>query len=137
MTITDFCEETRNWFDVSRHIGNFEIENGTTDLDFLQEGQFFRIVGSIFNDGVYQYNDKLNLKDETFKGAIWAMAVPQTVIDLIDKIKQWETDNAQALNGAFASESFGGYSYSLGTSGGEGLNWQTHFKNDLERWQKI
>ena len=137
MTITDFCEVTRNWFDVDRRIGRFEIENGTITLDFLREGQFFRIVGSVFNDGVYKYDDELELKDEVFDGAIWSMAVPNVVLDLVAKINQWETDNADTLNGAYQSESFGGYSYSLGTSGGEGMTWQTHFKKDLERWQKI
>lgn len=137
MTLTDLCEVLRNWFDVDRHIGDFTIENGTLDLDYLAEGQYFRIVGSIFNDGVHLNNDKLSLKDESFHGAIWSMAVPQNVVDLVTKITEWETDNADALKGAYASESFGGYSYSLGTSGGEGLSWQSHFKKELERWQKI
>lgn len=135
MTLTDLCEELRNWFDVSRHFGEFEIENGTIDLDFLQEGQFFRIVDSVFNDGVYQYNDTLELKDEIFNGAIWAMAVPQNVLDVLGSMNAWEEKNADALNSPYSSESFGGYARSLKDS--EDLKWQSHFGKQLNKWRKI
>lgn len=137
MTLTDLCEELRNWFDVSRHFGEFEIENGTIDLDFLQEGQYFRIVGSVFNDGVYQYNDTLELKDEIFNGAIWAMAVPQNVLDVVDSMTAWEEKNADTLNSPYQSESFGGYSYSKATDENGNLTVYGAFKKHLSRWQKI
>lgn len=137
MTLADFCRETRNWFDVSRHKGNFTIEDGTVNLDFLSEGQYFRILGSVFNNGIYQYNDQLNLKDESFEGQIWAMAVDQEVLDFIKKVTDWEAENADIINGAYASESFGGYSYTLGTNDGGGISWKTHFANELRGWQKV
>lgn len=153
MNLTDLCEVLRNWFDVDRHIGNFEIENGTIDLDYLVEGQFYRIVGSIQNDGVVYCNegklyhiigvdDEGNYEmvactDETFNGAVWVLALPPNFLQTYLTMCEWENKNKEALSGAYASESFGGYSYSLGTSGGEGLSWQNHFKKDLERWQKI
>jgi hypothetical protein len=137
MTLTDLCEELRNWFDVSRHFGEFEIENGTIDLDFLQEGQFFRIVGSVFNDGVYQYNNKLELKDEIFNGAIWAMAVPQNVLDVLESMTKWEEKNADALNSPYSSESFGGYSYNKATDENGNLTVYGAFKKALNRWRKV
>lgn len=137
MTITDFCEVTRNWFDVNRHFGDFKIENGTIELDFLHEGQYFRIIGSIFNDGAHQYSDSLKLTNEEFNGAIWALSIPQTVIDLVNKINSWEQTNSEALNSPYSSESFGGYSYSKENNADGSVTWQSHFKKDLERWQKI
>lgn len=134
MTLTDLCNEIKNWFDVSRHYGEFEIKNGTIDLDFLSEGQFFRIIGSTFNDGVYQYS--LNdLKDDKFDGAIWAMAVPPAVLELLDRINGYIEKYSSAIDSPYQSESFGGYSYSKENNGN--VNWKSKFSSDLNRWRKI
>ena len=56
--LTAICAELRNWFVVPNgvHIQAYTISGGSiAPLDFLQEGQYFRIIGSVFNDGVYQY----------------------------------------------------------------------------------
>lgn len=141
MKITDFCAELHNWFDIERSIGIFEIKNGTLVIDDMLNGQFFRIVGSIFNDGVYQY-PATDLIDEVFNGAIWYMAVPPDVIALIDDMTEWETQNAAILNSPYSSESFGGYSYTkasgAGTAGGDGsVDAFSHFANKLKRWKKV
>lgn len=54
--IEDICRELNNWFDVKRAIGDFEItENGLTSFyDDLYDDQYYRIVGSALNDGVYK-----------------------------------------------------------------------------------
>ena len=81
--LTEICAELRNYFEVpnGRHFGKFEISGGSiAPLDFLQEGQYFRIVGSVFNDGVYQY-PATSLTDEVSEGAVWSMAIPPSVID--------------------------------------------------------
>lgn len=139
MTITDLCAELNNWFDVCRRFGRFEITNGTIDLNFLQEGQYFRIVDSVFNNGVYMY-PAYNLKDEVFNGAIWAMAIPPEVMCLLEDINTWSEANREEIDNPYQSESFGGggYSYSL-KSGGDsaGVTWQSHFKKRLNRWRKI
>lgn len=132
MTLTDLCNEIKNWFDVSRHYGEFEIKNGTIDLDFLSEGQFFRVIGSKFNDGVYQYHSEC-LKDEQFDGAIWALAIPKAFLELVDKITEFEETNEKILNSPYQSESFGGYSYSKPS----GFSFKDVFKSDLNRWRKI
>lgn len=147
--LTELCQELRNWFELKKHFGTFKIEGGQlTDSSFLQDGQYFRIVGSVFNDGVYQ-NDLSNpevLTDEEFRGAIWAMAVPPTVVALSDKIDEWQAMyggvGSQNLS-PFQSESFGGYSYSKGSGGsgsGNGSSvptWQSTFADELSRWRKI
>lgn len=135
--IDRICREINNYFDVERIFDNFTISGGSIDLP-LQEGQYFRIIGSIFNDGVYQYpaND---LTDETFDGAIWAMAVPNQVIALSEEINQWILDNSEILSSPYQSESFGGYSYSLKNSSSTddgALTWQSHFASRLNVWRK-
>lgn len=130
----------RNWFTVDGgiHPGNFTIEDGGITLPFLANGQYFRIIGSIFNDGVYQY-PSANLVDEKFSGAIWALAIPPAVVDLADEIQKWQEKNADVLSSPYSSESFGGYSYSKATNSATGgvETWQSHFEQQLSAWRKI
>ena len=142
--LTELCQELKNWFDRERHTGTFEIVDGNLTADFLDEGQYFRVMGSIFNDGVHQWPTDV-LRDETFTGSIWALAIPEPVIKLADEIDEWrekyESADSAALS-PFTSESFGGYSYTKsGGSGGNadtgGVSWQNVFKTRLNRWRKI
>ena len=142
ISINDFCEEVNNYFEQTRIFGKFEIINGNIDLNKygIQEGQYIRIVGSVFNDGVYQYliPPENELVDEIFDGSVWAMAVPSSVIAQTEEINQWLQENQSTLNSPYQSESFGGYSYTLKTENAEGgLNWQTHFRRKLDRWRKV
>lgn len=141
--LTELCQELRNWFCREKHFGTFTIEGGSLTAQFLTAGQYYRIVGSIFNDGVHQYGSEEELTDETFDGAVWALAIPKAVLDLADKIDAWrqkyETADSPALS-PYSSESFGGYSYSKGGNNSEssgGGGWKTVFASDLNRWRKI
>ena len=137
MNLTDLCQELRNWFEYKKKFGKFKIENGKLTSVLLEEGQYFRIVGSIFNDGVWNTSDQL--KDEEFNGAIWLMAVPPTVVELAEEISGWQEKNADVLASPFQSESFGGYSYNKGSGSNEDgvVNWQTFFKSKLNKWRKL
>ena len=130
----------RNWFPVKGGIysGTFTIKDGGITLPFLADGQYFRICGSVFNDGLHQYN-VLDLTDETFTGTIWALSIPQPIIDLANEIQEWQDKNADALSSPYSSESFGGYSYSKATNSetGGAETWQSHFKQQLSAWRKI
>ena len=123
----------RNWFVVGTHCGSYTIENGSITLPFLKEKQYFRIVGSVFNDGVYQY-PAANLTDETFDGSVWALAIPKSLLDTVAEITVWNEKNAEAMSSPYTSESFGGYSY---TNGNAATGWQTAFKGRLYQWRKI
>lgn len=138
MNITDLCTEINNWFETDRHIGKFAIENGELKVDFLLKGQYFRVVGSILNDGVYQYPVS-DLADEVFDGAVWPMAIPAEVIDLANEITEWCGKNQAALDSPYQSESFGGYSYTKesGSNGSKSTGWQGHFSSRLNKWRKI
>ena len=135
--IGELLHEIRNYFDKSRHFGTFRIVDGSPIFDGIpiQTGQYFRICGSIFNDGVYMYpcND---LKDEEWCGAVWLLAIPQDVIALSEDIDKWVEQ--YGTSGPYTSESFAGYSYSKATSkdGGK-YTWKDEFANQLSRWRKI
>lgn len=127
-----------NWFLVDLHEGTYTIENGSIALPFLQPGQYFRILGSVFNDGLYRYGDAEGLTDETFDGVIWALAVPRSVITLSEEIAEWQEKNKDAVNSPYTSESFGGYSYTkaAGGSNGAALTWQSVFSTRLNAFRK-
>ena len=132
--------EIRNWFTVDGGIrsGTYTIEDGGITLPFLVTGQYFRIIGSIFNDGLHQY-PATGLVDEEFSGAIWALAIPPAVVDLADEIGAWQEKNGEASASPYQSESFGGYSYSKATDSASGgaVTWQSVFKRQLSAWRKI
>ena len=129
----------KNWFLVPGgiHEGTYTIEDGGIALPFLANGQYFRICGSVFNDGLHQYPAS-DLKAETFEGTVWALAVPQAVIELAAEIEAWETKNGEAASGIYQSESFGGYQYSKQTAsdGGQLTVWSV-FRKRLNQWRKL
>ena len=144
--LTELCQELHNWFDLDRRYGTFEISGGALTADFLVAGQFYRIKGSIFNDGVHKFGE-YDLIDEVFTGEVWAMGVPLAVLKLAKEIETWrakyETVDSQAMS-PFQSESFGGYSYSkAGSSSSSGAaastptGWKALFASSLNRWRKI
>ena len=130
----------KNWFLVPGgiHEGTYTIEDGGITLPFLANEQYFRICGSVFNDGLHLYPAS-DLKTETFEGTVWALAVPQAVIDLATEIESWQTKNGDASVSPYQSESFGGYSYSKATDSANGgaMTWQTAFRSRLNAWRKI
>ena len=130
----------KNWFLVPGgiHEGTYTIEDGGITLPFLANGQYFRICGSVFNDGLHQYPAS-DLKAETFDGTVWALAVPQAVIDLAAEIEAWQKKNGDASVSPYQSESFGGYSYSKATDSASGgaVTWQSAFRSRLNAWRKL
>lgn len=129
-----------NWFLVDIHEGTFTVESGSITLPFLLTNQYFRIVGSVFNDGLHQY-PATDLTDEIFTGTVWALAVPKAVVTLSIDIAAWEEKNGEAVLSPYTSESFGGYSYTK-ASGGKAdtsavTGWQGAFRGRLNDWRKL
>lgn len=128
-----------NWFLVEIHEGTFTVENGSITLPFLLTNQYFRICGSVFNDGLHQY-PATDLTDETFAGTVWALAVPKAVVALSEDIAAWQEKNGEAVASPYQSESFGGYSYtkrSAGNDSGTLNGWQDAFRGRLNDWRKL
>lgn len=135
--LDEILAEIRNYFVVRVHSGDFKVIGGRlSPLDFLQNGQYFRIVGSVMNDGVFRYPCS-TLTDETFSGEIWALAVPPTLIALVADIEEYEKKSKETVS-PYTSESFGGYSYTKATDGnGSPLTWEKVFAKRLNKWRKI
>jgi hypothetical protein len=130
--------ELKNYFITEVWVGNFSIENkNLADIDFLKQNQYYRISGSLFNDGVHKYPSN-DLTDEEFEGEIWAMAIPPSVIALSDEIKTWSDQYGSAIDSPYQSESFGGYSYSkMSSSSASAYSWKNAFASRLNEWRKI
>ena len=123
-----------NWFCREVYAGTFTVTSGTLALPDLADGQYFRIVGSVFNDGLHQ-SPAAGLTDETFTGAVWALAVPKSVVTLAEEIKAGAAKNQL---GAYTSESFGGYSYTRATNAkGAAVGWQDAFAAQLAPYRKL
>jgi hypothetical protein len=158
--LTELCAYLKNYFlvdyrniDKRIHYGTFTIENGRIQpLDFLQDGQYYRIVGSVFNDGVWQYHppdeqteetEESAMEDEVFSGSIWAMNIPPKVVALAHDIEAWIAANSASVDSPYQSESFGGYSYSLksGSSavagGSDIFGWQSQFAAQLAPYRRL
>lgn len=138
--LEDILRHLNNWFLVDIHEGTFTVENGSVALPFLQNNQYFRIIGSVFNDGLHQY-PATDLTDETFTGTVWTLAVPKAVVTLSNEIDEWQTKFGDAVASPYTSESFGGYSYTK-ASGGKAdtsavTGWQDAFRNRLNAWRKL
>lgn len=134
----------KNYFIAEVWRGTFYIENGSlVGIDFLQPDQYYRISGSVFNDGVHQYPSE-NLKDEVFTGEVWALAIPVDIINILHDIEAWQEKYGALDSPAmspFNSESFGGYSYNKSTGDGSSSSadgtWQSVFASRLNPWRKI
>ena len=136
--LTEICQYLRNWFgtDDDRHFGRFEIKNGQLmSCPYVTSGKYFRIVGSVLNDGVHAA-DGNDLYDEVFDGAVWEMRLPPAFLSLVADIEAYQT-NAGAPS-AFVSESFGGYAYQKATdASGAPIGWQQVFADRLRIWRKL
>lgn len=116
--------------------GTYTIKGGSLELPFLLDGQYFRIVGSAMNDGVYKYTYGLFLSDEEFNGAVWPLSLPKGLLALCEEITAWAEKNG--ATGVFQSESFGGYSYTRATNAkGGAVTWRDAFQSRLSAWRKV
>ena len=147
MTLGEFCAETHNYFYIVngsgfalRYVNSFTISGGTLELPGLKAGQFYRISGSVFNDGVHQYPSDDHV-DEIFDGVVYPMAVPPSVIKLADDITAWQETNAESQSGPYQSESCEGYSYTKATrtsaSGANLDGYAAVFYDRLKPWRKL
>ena len=143
--LTEICHELNNWFDSRQpeYMETFIISGGQLDIaDKIQQGQYYRIRGSVFNDGVYLHDGNETLKDETFVGTVNLMAVPAEFLSLVAEIEAWQAKHGGVDSEAmspFNSESFGGYSYSKGqtASGNSAGTWKSVFGARLNKWRKM
>lgn len=140
----EVCAYCRNFFvrpDEDIISGTFAVtENGISPADLL-EGQHFRIVGSVFNDGVFRKGDS-GFTPETFTGAVWKMRIPKDFLQLVEEIEAWQEKYGDASASPYSSESFAGqYSYQKGgsSSGGSSTptSWKEAFNSRLNVYKRV
>lgn len=141
--IDQVCALIHNWFCEAADVraGAFTVEGGALEADFLKPGQYFRVVGSVFNDGVWQYPAE-DMTDETFAGEIWPMRLPRDFVALCGEIAAWQDKYGAAMLSPYTNESVVGvYSYTKAATGTGGASsataWANAFKAKLNRWRKL
>lgn len=137
--LEELLRALRNWFACGKATGRIRVEGGALvppEVLSLADGQYLRVQGSVFNDGLHRW-PCTDLTDEEFVGTVWALAVPKAVVDLADEIEAWQTEHAEELDSPYASESFGGYSYTRVGGNGSPITWRQQFKARLDPWRKL
>ena len=145
--LTQICQYLRNWFELDHLSGRFMVNGGTMTFEDgsalpLLTNQYYRVIGSVFNDGVHVFGTETLTDEPSFYGAIWPMAVPPVVVELANDVQAWVKANSGVLQSPYQSESFGGYSYSLKSGDASegaygGLSWASQFAARLAPWRKI
>ena len=139
--LEQILKELRNWFQREIVPGTYAIQDGGIALPFLRDGQYFRICGSAFNDGLHRYEPDMDgLTDEAFDGTVWALAVPKAVVELAGEIEAWREKYGAVMDSPYASESFGGYSYTKASGAGDSAGsggWQAAFRDRLDPYRRL
>lgn len=149
-TLEDILYHIHNWFvRGTMPVRACSISEGSLPASVtshLLDGQWYRIRGSILNDGLHQHPDT-SLSDEVFDGWIDSLAIPKALMNVAERIQEYIdlTRDARetALSAKYASESFDGYSRSIRTDltsqGGSGglTGWKAEFVADLNPWRKM
>jgi len=132
--------DIHNRFDYASVSGTFEVTSRTMEVGGLQDGQYFWVEGSVFNDGLHRYPDN-DMHDEEFEGRVLLLAIPPAVLDVADRAERWCADHADELDSPYQSESFGGYSYSKDSpaspDGSAASAWASKFASELAPFRKM
>ena len=148
--LEDVLWHIHNWFVYDTiDVDACQIDEGALPASVtssLLDGQWYRIRGSVLNDGLHQH-PAADLTDETFDGSLDTLVIPKPLLRVVEEIQDYIERNASALEKAqsspYQSESFGGYSYSLrgdltsNSSSGGLSGWQTAFASRLNPFRKI
>lgn len=139
--IEEIMNFIHNYFEYKKVRGEFVVSSGNLVCDFLKNGQYFKVVGSVQNDGVWKY-PATEMTDEEFSGEVWLLAVPVMVEQLATEITEWCEANKEAMASPYQSETFGGYSYTkvsgINGNGDNGaVSWRDVFGTQLNQWRKI
>lgn len=166
-TIEALCGETNNWFDEKRIIDDFTIEGGSMSLPFLSVGQFFRIVGSKFNDGLYVFGPDGKISHDVVWATpyeegkawdpvptvVWKETAGFTLADetfhgavwalcipkaFVQLAEEVKTYNASDISKPSVLVSESFGGYSYTkNSNNTDTSWQNAFKTKLKRWKKV
>ena len=165
-SIEALCGETHNYHELDRVVGDYAIENGNISLPFLVNGQFFRIQGSKFNDGVYIYSREYIIREATWEDVLkdnkdwnalteeeWGNLKHAELIDESFTGAIWPmrmpraflklaqeieeyNESEAAKPSPYTSESISGH-YSYTKASAAESAWENVFSAKLKRWRKV
>lgn len=140
--LIDIMRHIKNFFSYSSEDGTFKIENniltGINNKPLV--GQYFALVGSVLNDGVYKATDSLKMpegaKDEVWEGTVYLLRIPREFLTLAEEIKAFnESPTGAASN--ITSASFGIQSMSFATdANGNKSGWESTFAKRLNPYRR-
>lgn len=146
MAVMNECRCLYKYIATGEH-GSFTIKDGIIAVnDTYRIGQRIMVQGSLFNDGIYRIEDIVDdwLKidsegDENFYGWVYGMAIPRGLIELSERIRDYNDEvakNPKAL--ALTSESYRGYSYTRATGqNGSAASWKEIFASELDTYRRM
>ena len=75
--LEELLRTLNNWFEKDSLVGDFKVSGGALLLPdgFLKDGQYLRVIGSTFNDGLHCWPVS-DMVDEDFAGEVRALAIP-------------------------------------------------------------
>ena len=148
--IEEICDAINNDFtDPATALrGAFRVRDGRLDLAGVPDGQYVRVRGSAFNDGIRRC-PLVGLTDETFEGEVLPMRPPKAFMKLVAEIEAWVERFGDAAVSPFAEEDYGRYRYKKAQSvrtaaGGKASAWETRqpswqsvYGDRLRRWRRL
>lgn len=140
VSVAAVMRQINNFFEVGHIDGVFAISGNA--IVPAAESAWCCIRGSMLHDGVWQVcGGRLQdmpglLPDEEFDGRVWLLSPPPDFVSLCEEISAYDDKNPV---GAYASESFGGYSYKRNVAGGRNgsATWQTAFSDRLTPYRRM
>lgn len=134
VSIAAVMRRVRNFFERESIEGTFTITDGV--LEPVPDAPYIAITGSSRYDGVWPSGDlPTDRPDETFSGKVWGLHPPDDFLAICSQIGEYA---AKRPAGAPQSESFGDYSYSMG-SAADGLSgsWENVFALSLFPYRRM
>lgn len=144
--LTEICQYLHNYFEYEKLFGDVIVTASSVSVNgkivALEEGQYFALFRGRIPLGVFKNGD--TLKPRHFEGAVWLLDIPDAILNADTWAESWKAKNGAAdsdANSAFTSESFGGYSYSKGTTStgkaGSGIFDNAQFSSMLAPYRKL
>jgi hypothetical protein len=135
-----------NWFVHEQYtVSGCKVEGGVLPASIaIPQGAWYRVEGSLLNDGLHRKDEEDELEDETFSGKVSVLAIPKALLAVVEDIEEWKRLNRDAELSPYSSESFNGYRYQLKGAGrydGTGAKtisgWRSLFADALNPWRKM
>lgn len=148
--LLELMKECRNFFEigvsgyVTKCDDTYTIASGVLSPvpDDLTVGQYFAIVDSVLNDGIFllgadgAITGDYSAVDEEFTGTIYPLKVPRDFVQLATDITSWRTNAGESS--PYVSERFPDYQYQKAQgANGAAITWQKQFADRIAPYRRM